>query len=132
MRLGGDGSNSAQRSSPDATVAISETLWQIEKRYEGFTLLRLDLKTGRTHQIRVHCNAMHHPIVGDPLYGGRRWSTIPAGVADRVKQLVKSVKRQMLHARRLTFRHPLSDEWLTFEAALPEDMQALMNALDGK
>ena len=94
----------------------AETLWRVETQYEGFTLLRLDLKTGRTHQIRVHCSAIHHPVVGDPLYGGRRWSAIPGSVSDKVRHLLKGVKRQMLHARQLTLRHPTSGESLTFDA----------------
>ena len=110
----------------------AETLWRVEKRYTGFTLLRLDLKTGRTHQIRVHCAAMHHPVVGDPLYGGRRSSALPANVPDQVIVLLKGVRRQMLHARKLSFRHPTSNASLTFEAPLPDDMQALIKALDGQ
>jgi 23S rRNA pseudouridine1911/1915/1917 synthase len=111
---------------------IAETLWRVEKRYAGFTLLQLDLKTGRTHQIRVHCAAIHHPVVGDPLYGGRRSSAIPGFVPDAVKIMLQKVKRQMLHAQRLNFHHPTSNASLTFEAPLPDDMQALVNALDGK
>lgn len=110
----------------------AETLWRVEKQYAGFALLRVDLKTGRTHQIRVHCAAMHHPIVGDPLYGGRRSTSIPSGVPDRVRLQLKRVKRQMLHAARLAFRHPATGESLTFEAPLPDDMRALMDALSGK
>jgi len=107
----------------------AETLWQVEKQYRGFTLLRLDLKTGRTHQIRVHCAAIHHPVVGDPLYGGRRSSALPANVPDHVRVLLNGVKRQLLHARRLTFRHPTSGTSLTFEAPIPDDMQVLMDGL---
>ena len=109
----------------------AETLWRAEKRYAGFTLLRLDLKTGRTHQIRVHLAAIHHPIVGDSLYGGRRSSALPANVPDHVRVLLKGIKRQMLHAQRLTFRHPATAESLTFEAPIPEDMQVPMDGLEG-
>jgi 23S rRNA pseudouridine1911/1915/1917 synthase len=91
--------------------------------------LRLDLKTGRTHQIRVHCAAIHHPVVGDPLYGGRRSSAIPVSASDNVRFLLKNVQRQMLHARQLTFCHPTSGESLTFGAPVPDDMQMLMNGL---
>ena len=110
----------------------AETLWRVARQYAGFTLLRLDLKTGRTHQIRVHCTAINHPVVGDLLYGGRRSTSIPGNVPDKVRLLLQNVKRQMLHARRLTFRHPTSGESLTFEAPIPDDMQALINGLDGK
>jgi len=110
----------------------AETVWHVEGQYTGFSLLRLDLKTGRTHQIRVHCAAIHHPVVGDPLYGGRRSTAIPAFVPDAVKLLLQKVKRQMLHARQLTFRHPTSSRSMTFKVPLPDDMQALVNALEGK
>jgi 23S rRNA pseudouridine1911/1915/1917 synthase len=95
----------------------AETRWRVRKRIEGATLLELDLKTGRTHQIRVHCAAIHHPIIGDPVYGYRRIS----------KQI--SAPRQMLHAWRLGFFHPATGEWMRFESPIPEDMQDLMNAL---
>jgi 23S rRNA pseudouridine1911/1915/1917 synthase len=108
----------------------AETVWQVERQYTGFALLRLDLKTGRTHQIRVHCAAIHHPVVGDPLYGDRRSTAIHALVPDAVKVLLHKVKRQMLHARQLTFYHPASHNSMTFSAPLPDDMQALVNALE--
>ena len=110
----------------------AETLWRVVKQFAGFAILQIDLKTGRTHQIRVHCAAIHHPVVGDPLYGGRRSTAVPASAPDRVRLQVKGVKRQMLHAERLAFCHPATDAWLTFETPLPEDMQALINVLDGK
>ena len=110
----------------------AETVWRAETQYEGFCLLRLDLKTGRTHQIRVHCSAIHRPIVGDPLYGGGRWSAMSGSVSDKVRHLVKGVKRQMLHARLLTLRHPRSGESMTFDAPIPDDMQALLKGLEGE
>jgi 23S rRNA pseudouridine1911/1915/1917 synthase len=103
----------------------------VEKQYAGFTLLRLDLKTGRTHQIRVHLAAIHHPIVGDPLYGGRRSAAIPAFLPDAVRHCLRKVKRQMLHAWQLTLFHPTAGETMRFEAPIAEDMQALMNSLAG-
>ena len=110
----------------------AETLWQVETQYAGFTLVRLDLKTGRTHQIRVHCAAIRHPVVGDPLYGGRRSSVLPGNVPDHVRVFLKGVKRQMLHAQQLSFRHPASNASLTFEAPMPDDMQALLHVLSRK
>jgi 23S rRNA pseudouridine1911/1915/1917 synthase len=108
----------------------AETLWRVERRYAGFTLLRVDLKTGRTHQIRVHCAAIHHPVVGDPLYGSRRSTSIPGSVPEDVRRLLKDVKRQMLHARQLIFCHPASGQSMVFEAPLPDDMQMLMHGLE--
>ena len=104
----------------------AETVWRVETQYEGFCLLRLDLKTGRTHQIRVHCSAIHHPVVGDPLYGG---GALSGSVSDKVRPLLKGVKRQMLHARRLQFCHPATRKVIAFEAPVPEDMQRLMAGL---
>jgi 23S rRNA pseudouridine1911/1915/1917 synthase len=94
--------------------------------------LELNLKTGRTHQIRVHCNAIHHPIVGDKVYRPRRLEkTIAAGHPQfaEILQALKSVNRQMLHARRLSFCHPHTGEAVSFESPLPEDMAQLLRKL---
>jgi 23S rRNA pseudouridine1911/1915/1917 synthase len=96
----------------------AETRWRVRERFKGVTLLELDLKTGRTHQIRVHCAAIHHPIIGDPVYC-LRW-------ADK-KQW--SPCRQMLHAWRLGIRHPVTEEWMVFESPIPQDMKDLVSAL---
>ena len=95
------------------------------RRLGGFTLLELRLKTGRTHQIRVHCAAIQRPIVGDPVYGRRK------APADRVEiqALLASVGRQMLHAWRLEIVHPRTGERMRFEAPLPDDMERLIVAL---
>ena len=114
----------------------AETQWKICEQFKGITLLELQLKTGRTHQIRVHCAAMDHPIVGDPVYRPRKllknitktYSTIPASIVDTVK----SVKRQMLHARRLGFIHPKTGGKMVLEAPLPGDMAALLDRLRQK
>jgi 23S rRNA pseudouridine1911/1915/1917 synthase len=108
----------------------AETQWNICEQFKGITLLELHLKTGRTHQIRVHCAAMDHPIVGDPVYRPRKllknitktYSTLPASMVDAVK----TVKRQMLHAWRLGFNHPKTGEKMVFEAPMPRDMEALL------
>ena len=103
----------------------AHTDWRIRERFENFTLLELDLKTGRTHQLRVHCHALHHPIVGDKVYRPRKLEKTIARNRkrpDAILRLLKSVKRQMLHAWRLGFTHPQNDRWLSFESALPEDM----------
>jgi len=104
----------------------AETRWRVKERFNGLTLLDLDLKTGRTHQARVHCAAIGHAIVGDPVYAGRQ-----AGKSlDRdVSALTRRVNRQMLHARRLTFTHPSSGASVTFDAALPGDMAGLLTQL---
>jgi 23S rRNA pseudouridine1911/1915/1917 synthase len=102
------------------------TLYAVLERHRYASVLRCRLRTGRTHQIRVHLKSIGHPVVGDPLYAGPQWRGIPD------KQLQKafaSVDRQALHAARLTFPHPSDGRVMTFEAPLPEDMAALIRAL---
>jgi 23S rRNA pseudouridine1911/1915/1917 synthase len=103
----------------------AETAWQVLEQFGAITLLSLRLHTGRTHQIRVHCAAIGHPIVGDPVYGGRKLAKVNLRRAD----LLSGVSRQMLHARRLEFFHPTTHQPMVFEAPLPDDMQALIDAL---
>jgi 23S rRNA pseudouridine1911/1915/1917 synthase len=129
LRIGRHPTQRKKMSTLSRVGRSAETVWRVETQYEGFCLLRLDLKTGRTHQIRVHCSAIHHPIVGDLLYGGGRWSALSGSVADKVRHLLKGVKRQMLHARRLQFVHPATRKVIAFEAPVPEDMQRLMAGL---
>ncbi len=110
----------------------AETEWKIREQFQGFTLLHLNLKTGRTHQIRVHCNAIQHPIVGDKVYRPRKLEkTIEAGNLQFAKiiQLLRSVSRQMLHAWRLGFTHPVTQIEMCFESPLPDDMITLMDRL---
>lgn len=96
------------------------THYSVAERFERLTLLRVQLETGRTHQIRVHLAHLRHPLVGDAVYGSRRRS----GVA-----IADAFPRQALHARRLAFVHPLSAAPLEFEAPLPDDLQTLLQAL---
>ncbi|UCD80052.1 MAG: RluA family pseudouridine synthase [Desulfobacterales bacterium] len=111
----------------------AETIWKVRERFTGITLLELNLKTGRTHQIRVHCAAMGHPVVGDPVYRPRKlFATLknrlpnlpPAVIAE-----LKSVSRQMLHAWQLGFIHPVEKRFLIFESPLPPDMADVINFL---
>jgi 23S rRNA pseudouridine1911/1915/1917 synthase len=106
----------------------AETGWRVARRLGGFTLLELRLKTGRTHQIRVHCAAIHRPIVGDAVYGR---SKPPSGAAD-LQALLAGVGRQMLHAWRLDIDHPRTGERLRFESPLPEDMEHLIAELEAR
>jgi len=106
----------------------AETSWQIRERFWGATLLDLNLKTGRTHQIRVHCGAIGHPIVGDAVYGGRRERKVKGSRNDG-SNVLGAVARQMLHARRLEFVHPATETSVAFESTTPQDMQAVINAL---
>ncbi|MCJ8500464.1 RluA family pseudouridine synthase [Desulfatitalea alkaliphila] len=105
------------------------TLWFVRERFGGYaTLLTLDLKTGRTHQIRVHCQAIRHPIIGDPVYG-RRPSRSQVRHPGSAHHILGQAERQMLHAARLCFAHPLTGAKMTFEAPLPEDMVILIEQL---
>jgi 23S rRNA pseudouridine1911/1915/1917 synthase len=106
----------------------AETSWRVRERFPGATLIDLDLKTGRTHQIRVHCAAVNHPVVGDAVYGARKARKDFADGND-VSNLLSAVSRQMLHARRLEFSHPVQATIVSCEAPIPQDMQALINAL---
>lgn len=107
----------------------AETEWRIIKAYVGLSLLELRLKTGRTHQIRVHCAAINHPVVGDAVYGRRRGQRQATEKSD-LGLILSTVKRQMLHARRLGFVHPQTQEPMEFEATLPDDMQSVLDALE--
>ncbi|HID31486.1 MAG TPA: RluA family pseudouridine synthase [Desulfobacterales bacterium] len=105
----------------------TETRWKIKERFSGVTLLEIDLKTGRTHQIRVHCAAMGHPVVGDATYGGkRRWKGLAQGP---MQNLIKAIRRQMLHAWKLSFVHPRTGQCMHFESPLPEDMVSVLESL---
>jgi len=98
----------------------AETHWRTRETYSGTSLLEFDIKTGRTHQIRVHCAAIGHPIVGDKTYGlkkpGRGFKN------PRVKAAITDVSRQLLHAWQLSLVHPESGEKMQFEAPMPADM----------
>ncbi|KTD11382.1 23S rRNA pseudouridine(1911/1915/1917) synthase RluD [Legionella jamestowniensis] len=104
------------------------TLYSIRKQYQDYTLLDVELLTGRTHQIRVHMAYINHPVVGDPLYGGRM--RFPAQATEDLREKFRQFQRQALHAARLSFIHPETKEELTFEAPLPDDFQFLLQALD--
>ncbi|WP_155313275.1 RluA family pseudouridine synthase [Desulfosarcina ovata] len=105
------------------------TLWQVREHFAGLSLLELDIRTGRTHQIRVHCKAIGHPVVGDPLYSRRGLKRQLTQVAPLIAQVVEPVQRQMLHARQLQIRHPLDDRRLIVEAPLPFDMDEVLRKL---
>lgn len=98
----------------DPSGAESLTLYETIRMNQGFSLVRFRIITGRTHQIRVHCAAVGHPLLGDTLYG-----KIPT----------ERIERQALHAHRVTFLHPESGQKLTLTAPVPEDMKMVIAAL---
>lgn len=104
------------------------THYAVKKQYHEYTLLDVKLMTGRTHQIRVHLAHINHPVVGDPLYGGRM--RVPTNASPELRTLIQEFKRQALHACNLSFYHPKTANELTFTAPLPEDFQLLLNTLD--
>ena len=105
------------------------TLWRVKERFAGTSLFDVSLQTGRTHQIRVHCLSIGHPIIGDPVYGQRRTVLRQARAIQGLYEILQPLRRQMLHAFRLEFSHPVSAERLAFEAPPPEDMQSVLDAL---
>jgi 23S rRNA pseudouridine1911/1915/1917 synthase len=95
----------------------------VKERFRYVSLVRCTLRTGRTHQIRVHLKHLGHPIVGDPLYSGPQWRGIPD---KRIARILAAFPRQALHAASLTFPHPRSSAMLTFAAALPGDFERVV------
>ena len=87
----------------------------------------MNLETGRTHQIRVHLQHMRYPIIGDPVYGGRKY--IPPGASALMQHVLQQWQRQALHAKRLQLMHPTSGEECEWIAPLPDDLQHLWNTL---
>lgn len=104
------------------------THFRIEHRYTHHTLLKVNLETGRTHQIRVHLAHIKLPIVGDPLYGGR--PRVPAGASPELREALQQFPRQALHAARLELEHPESGETCAWYSEMPEDMTCLLERLD--
>lgn len=94
---------------------IAHTIYRVLKTYENYTLVEFELKTGRTHQIRVHSAYLHHPIVGDPLYNNSKCKF--------------KLNGQLLHAKKLILTHPNTGKEMTFESELPDYFQNVLNSL---
>ncbi|WP_145033461.1 23S rRNA pseudouridine(1911/1915/1917) synthase RluD [Pantoea ananatis] len=103
------------------------THYRIMEHFRAHTRLRLRLETGRTHQIRVHMSYINHPLVGDPLYGGR--PRPPKGASEDFITTLRGFDRQALHATMLRLYHPISGIEMEFHAAIPQDMIDLIDAL---
>ena len=104
------------------------THFQVEQRFAHYSLIKLQLETGRTHQIRVHMAHIKHPLLGDPMYGGRL--RIPSGLDAQLTSLISGFSRQALHAHQLEFVHPGSRQRVSFKADLPADFAQLVAALE--
>lgn len=104
------------------------SLYRVRRGFERFTLLDVEIKTGRTHQIRVHLAWLKHPVVGDKVYGAGRDMTIQDA---RVRSKINALNRQFLHAEQLGFRHPRTHEPMRFRAPLPAELAQLLDILSG-
>jgi 23S rRNA pseudouridine1911/1915/1917 synthase len=105
------------------------SLYRVRRSYESFTLLDVELKTGRTHQIRVHLSWLKHPVVGDELYSGGREN----GLEDvRLRAEIRKLRRQFLHAEQLGFRHPKTGDQIKFTAPLPPELASLLEVLENR
>ena len=104
----------------------ARTLYHLEESFGGASLLSCRLVTGRTHQIRVHMAHIGHAVVGDPLYAGRQWRNLPDPEA---RAACRDFPRQALHAWRLGFVHPVTNERVAFESPPPADMAELIETL---
>ena len=102
---------------------------RIVRRFRAHTLIEAQLETGRTHQIRVHLAHIGYPVLGDPMYGGRR--RIPPAASPELLEALAALGRQALHAARLKLAHPRTGREMSFEAPLPHDMQRVLAALEG-
>ena len=96
-------------------------------RFKSHTNVKAILETGRTHQIRVHLSHAGHPLIGDPMYGGR--VRFPKKASEELKEALLNFKRQALHSKKLTLIHPISGELMSWKAPLPDDMLKLLSVL---
>jgi 23S rRNA pseudouridine1911/1915/1917 synthase len=103
------------------------THYTVIERFRGHTYINVRLETGRTHQIRVHFAHRRHPLLGDPVYGGRL--ALPKGASDELAAALRGFRRQALHAAKLGFAHPETGAAMECEAPLPADFAALLDAL---
>lgn len=100
------------------------TIYRVRESYSRFSLLEVEIKTGRTHQIRVHLAAINHGIVGDELYNNGRDKTVPDA---QIKTAIKRLDRYFLHSHRLGFTHPFRGEYVEFTSPLPADLEKFLN-----
>ena len=112
---------------PEGRASFTEYI--VEKKWEKFAQLSVDLLTGRTHQIRVHLAYIGHAVAGDPLYGGFH-RALDCAPNDEARAAFEALGTQALHAQFIRFAHPISGETMEFEAPLPAAMQRIVAALD--
>lgn len=103
------------------------SLYRVKRRFQRFTLLDVELQTGRTHQIRVHLAWLKHPVVGDETYGGGRDNTIQNV---KLKSQIRNLGRHFLHAEKLAFTHPAREERVEFYSQLPQELTSLLTQIE--
>jgi len=109
---------------------LAVTQWKVLQRYKNFSLLEVGIKTGRTHQIRVHLSSYHHPVVGDTVYGSKRGLS---QIKDEViKKRLSTLQRPFLHAHRLGFHHPQDNRYQEFTAPLPTELKEILTILESE
>jgi 23S rRNA-/tRNA-specific pseudouridylate synthase len=105
---------------------LALTAFDVAKRFDGFTLLSVRIKTGRTHQIRVHLAHIGHPVVGDSTYGAGRENRVrPA----EIRREIDALGRHFLHSTRLAFSHPRTGQALEFNSPLPPELEAFLSKI---
>jgi len=105
------------------------SLYSVRRQYDVFTLVDVELKTGRTHQIRVHLAWLKHPVVGDALYSGGRENSVQD---PQRRAQIRKLSRQFLHAEELAFSHPASGERMQFVTPLPSELSGFLERLEAK
>jgi 23S rRNA-/tRNA-specific pseudouridylate synthase len=104
----------------------AHTIFEVSKSFSDFTLLNVQIRTGRTHQIRVHLSHINHPVVGETAYGGGRDQTMRD---PRRRRAISDLGRQFLHSTRLAFTHPRSGARLEFSSPLPPELEAFLTLI---
>ncbi len=122
--IGRDRVNRVKMSTRGTHSREAFTQYEVVERFAHFTLVRLTIRTGRTHQIRVHMSSLHHPVVGDTLYGAPGRVTVPGK-----KQTHPTLNRNFLHSTQLDFNHPRTGQSLRFSSELPPDLTHFLSQL---
>lgn len=103
------------------------THYRVKEKFRAHTYIRLKLESGRTHQIRVHMSHLRYPLVGDQAYGGR--PKPPKACSEKMVNMFRMFRRQALHAIQLELTHPITNEWMSWQAPLPADFEELLAVL---
>lgn len=113
---------------PEGIGREAVTHYRVMERFRAHTRLRLRLETGRTHQIRVHMASIHHPLLGDNQYGGKRLKILP-GASEDLANMLRNYRHQALHAVHIEFAHPKTKEMMSFDVPIPDEMSTLIDLL---